>query len=69
MRIGELDKLLVDLLSQDHPEITEVAALDKGHRRVRVGFASGAVATIMVREVQGPGVPSHSPYDIPKSVI
>ncbi|MGW5050102.1 hypothetical protein [Actinokineospora sp. NPDC004072] len=69
MRIRELDTLLVDLLSPDHPEIVQTKILDKGHSRVRVEFASGAIATITVREVSGPGVPAHAPYSIPESVI
>ncbi|MFC5289216.1 hypothetical protein ACFPM7_19365 [Actinokineospora guangxiensis] len=69
MQIRELDQLLVDLLSHDHPEIAKVVPLDKQHSRVRVEFASGAVATITIREVSGPGVPNHHPYEIPESVI
>ncbi|HVK21243.1 MAG TPA: hypothetical protein VM677_07770 [Actinokineospora sp.] len=64
MRIRELDDLLRDILS-DHPEITDVQIIDRGHSRVRVDFASGARATIMVREVRGPGVPAHKSYEIP----
>ncbi|SES36841.1 hypothetical protein [Actinokineospora terrae] len=69
MRRRELDDVLFDVLSKDHPEITEVVKIDKGHSRLRVDFASGARATIMVREVSGPGVPAHAAYAIPESAL
>ncbi|GAA2993367.1 hypothetical protein [Actinokineospora diospyrosa] len=69
MRIRELDTVLLGVLSKDHPEITEVVKIDKGHSRLRVDFASGARVTIMVREVSGPGVPAHAAYSIPEAVL
>ncbi|GAA3053617.1 hypothetical protein [Actinokineospora globicatena] len=69
MRLRELDTLLLDILSQDHPEITAATKLDNGHSRLRVDFASGARITVMVREVTGPGVPAHSAYAIPESAL
>ncbi|MBM7772277.1 hypothetical protein JOD54_002481 [Actinokineospora baliensis] len=69
MRIRDLDDALFAVLSQDHPEITEVVKIDKGHSRLRVDFASGARVTIMVREVSGPGVPAHAAYAIPEAVL
>jgi hypothetical protein len=69
VRIRELDKVLFDLLSEDHPEITNVELLDKGHSRLRVDFAGGAKCTISVREVSGPGVPGHKPYELPEAVF
>ena len=71
VQLRELDALLVDLL-KDHPEIVSAEAINKDYApqsRVRVSFASGATATIMVREVEGPKVPAHKPYDIPAEVI
>ncbi|MGQ0837885.1 hypothetical protein [Actinokineospora sp.] len=69
MRIRELDELLFDLVSRDHPEIVAVDRLDQGHNRLRVEFASGAKCTVMVREVDGPGVPPHPAYHLPEGVL
>lgn len=72
MRIREFDSLLTDLLTKaDHPEIVDVRPCDNpdGHTRLRVNFASGAEAYIMVRQVAGRGIPSHAPFELPREAF
>lgn len=80
MRVRELDDTLVRLLTEaDHPEIVSVEALaerrgdgeppDTDHNRVKVWFASGGTATIMVRTVSGPDIPLHPAFQLPAEVV
>jgi hypothetical protein len=75
MRVREFEALVVDLLTEaDHPEILSVQrcaddARDTTHNRLKVNFASGASATVMVREVTGPGLPRHAPFELPKEAM
>jgi hypothetical protein len=39
------------------------------HTRVRVDFASGATAYVMVRQVSGPKVPRHQDYELPREAV
>lgn len=75
MRVREFEDLVIRVLREaDHPEIvsadsTARDADDHRHTRVRVSFASGAATYIMVREVTGPSVPKHSPFELPKEAM
>lgn len=74
MRVPELDKLITDLLvDDDHPEIVRVemtATEDPAyHNRLVVHFASGAAACVMVERVEGPGVPRHAAYELPREAV
>lgn len=76
MRLAELDQVLIECLtSEDHPEITEVAPsndlVDRptGHTRVNVGFASGATCHVLVKRVEGPNIPRHADYDLPREAV
>jgi hypothetical protein len=75
MRVHEFERLVIDLLEKDdHPEIVAVQGLaedqaDTKHSRVRVDFASGAKATMMVREITGPNIPRHAPFQLPKEAL
>jgi hypothetical protein len=74
MRMPDLDKLLLEALSEDHPEIVNVeqppnAVKDPTYAtRVKVTYASGAASYVMVHHVAGPGVPSHAAYELPTGV-
>ena len=66
--------MLAGLLTEaDHPEITEVrqCAEDnpQAHTRLRVNFASGAEAYVMVRQVTGRGIPQHAPFELPREAF
>ena len=72
MGVREFEALVIDLLAKaDHPEIVAVRRRaehedDSTHSRLKVDFASGASATVMVREITGPRIPRHSPFELPK---
>lgn len=78
MRVRELDDTLVRLLAEaDHPEVVSVIPLatpnveppDPRHSRVKVTFASGATAIIMVRTVASANTPLHPAFELPPEVI
>lgn len=76
MRLAELDQLLVDCLtSDDHPEITEVQPSDRlaeqptDQTRVNVHFASGATCHVLVKRVEGPNIPRHADYELPREAM
>lgn len=73
VRIREFDSFLANLLtSADHPEIVDVRQCTDnpdGHTRLRVNFASGAEAYVMVRQVTGRGIPSHAPFELPREAF
>ena len=75
MRITELDRLLAQVIvDSDHPEITAVEHVPTqerpdDHTRLKVHFASGASATVMVNHVKGPGIPEHAEYQLPKEAM
>lgn len=73
MKVSELDELIVNALAgSGHPEISKierVAGASADHTRVVVYFANGTTAVIMVRKVEGPGVPAHADYQLPAGVI
>ncbi len=76
MRLAELDRLLVECLtSEDHPEIEGattapgVATKPTDHTRVNGSFASGAVCHVLVRRVEGPNVPRHADYELPREAV
>jgi hypothetical protein len=74
MRIREFESVLEGLLTDaDHPEIVDIRLCStenpEGHTRLRVGFASGAEAYVMVRRVVGRGVPPHAPFDLPREAF
>ncbi|MCP2166078.1 hypothetical protein LX83_002937 [Goodfellowiella coeruleoviolacea] len=75
VRVRELDELLVRLIvAADHPEITAVRLIPSqehpdNHTRLRVDFASGACAYLMVGQVSGRGVGQVPRYQIPPAVL
>lgn len=70
MNIRELDDLLLQVITEsDHPEIAGVEVWPsgpEGHTRMIVRFASGATATIMVRQAADA---RHAPFELPKEVL
>jgi hypothetical protein len=75
MGLRTLDQIIIEAVTKaDHPEIisaTAMATPDRpaNHNRVKVGFASGAEAYIMVRRVTGPGIPTHADYELPREAV
>lgn len=74
MKVRDLDELIVNALANsNHPEITKIERIaragDTQHTRVRVYFGNDTSTVIMVRKVEGPGVPPHADYQLPAGVI
>ncbi|WP_026421470.1 hypothetical protein [Actinokineospora inagensis] len=67
--------LTADLTALDHDELTVVQDISKGagsetephnHNIVRVEHANGAVSTVQVYRVTGPGIPASADYRVPR---
>ena len=76
MRLAELDQVLIECLtSEDHPEIVSVeppesvATRPTYQTRVNVHFASGATCHVSVKRVEGPNIPRHADYELPKEAV
>ena len=75
MGLRRLDQIIIESLTRtDHPEITAVTGVagddnPADHNRVQVQFASGATAHIMVRQVNGPNIPRHQSYELPREAV
>lgn len=75
MQLTELDELITRVIvDSDHPEIASVERVPTSeqpddHTRVKVTFANGGAAIVMVHSVSGPGVSNHSKYEPPREVV
>ena len=75
MRVSEFDQLAAELIAaDDHPEIVSVqltATPDKAqyHNRLHVVCADGSSFHVMVRRVDGPGIPRHEAFELPKEAV
>jgi hypothetical protein len=75
VRVREFDQLVADLIAaDDHAEIVSVrltATADKPlyHNRLVIECADGSALYIMVEHVEGPGIPHHAPYRLPREAV
>ncbi|HEY3608430.1 MAG TPA: hypothetical protein VGL06_13060 [Pseudonocardiaceae bacterium] len=75
MRMPDFDQLAADLIvADDHPEIVSVrltAPPDNAryHNRLIIVCADGSSFYVMVRQVDGPGIPRHQAYELPKEAV
>lgn len=72
MKIEEFKQRLGDQLrALDHPEIVAVEPRGETHPHVllRVDYANGASSAVQVQAVRGPGIPKHTPYEIPREAF
>lgn len=75
MRVREFDRLVAELIvADDHPEVVAVrltASADQpqNHTRLEIQCADGSAFYLMVRRVDGPGVPRHTAFELPKEAM
>ena len=75
MRVPEFDQLAARLLAAaDHPEIVAVrltATSDRPqyHSRLEVECADGSKLYVMIERVEGPGIPRHASYELPREAM
>jgi hypothetical protein len=75
MRLPEFDQLAVELIAaDDHPEIVSVrltATPDNAqyHNRLNVVCADGSAYYVMVRRVDGPNIPRHEAFVLPREAV
>jgi hypothetical protein len=75
MRVPEFDRLAAELIvADDHPEIVSVRLTAKPdnaqyHNRLHVECADGSAFYVMVRRVDGPGIPRHEAFELPREAV
>lgn len=75
MRASEFDRLAVELITaDDHPEIVSVeltasSGQPQYHNRLTVHLADGSAFYVMIERVEGPGVPRHASYELPREAV
>jgi hypothetical protein len=76
VRITEFTGWMKDQLDAlDHDEIVGVDNImhpddqHKRHNLLRVRHANGATSVVMAQTVEGPGIPHHQPYEIPREAF
>jgi hypothetical protein len=74
MRAEQFDQWATGLLvADDHEEIVAIrpctADNPAAHTRFEVKFASGASCFILINRVEGPNIPRHEEYVLPKEAV
>lgn len=76
MRVREFDQAVIELINGlDHPEITNIeSVIDDGepptkHTRLRIDFAAGDSVYVMVLRAEGPGIPRHADFVLPREAL